>query len=139
MDYITFQTQYAKRYGVNPAIVLHTLTYFVLKNKKAGRNKYEDKYWTFNSYPGWQEAMPFFSKSQIRTAMLVLRKKGAIIVGNFNKKGYDKTFWYTLDPILLQEAESQDYWKKRIGNFKKPSDKFVTPIPNNEYIYIEPY
>ena len=97
MDYITFQTQYAKRYGVNPAIVLHTLTYFVLKNKKAGRNKYEDKYWTFNSYPGWQEAMPFFSKSQIRTAMLVLRKKGAIIVGNFNKKGYDKTFWYKHD------------------------------------------
>jgi|11_taG_2_1085331.scaffolds.fasta_scaffold03755_11 hypothetical protein len=139
MHYITLQAEHAKRYGVNAAIVLHTLIFFVLKNKKEGRNKYEGKHWTFNSYPGWQEAMPFFSKNQIRNAMLALRKEGAIIVGNFNKKGYDKTFWYTIETVLLQEAESQDYWKKRIGNFKKASDKNVRPIPNNEYIYIEPY
>jgi len=140
MEYITIEVQYAKKYGVTQAIVLHTLIYFVLKNKKENRNKKNGKYWTFNTYEGWREAMPFFTKYQIRNAMRSLRKQGAIIVGNFNKKGYDKTIWYTIDPILLQEAQGQEYWKNRFTKRRKPSDKIVAPIPNKEYInIIEPY
>ncbi|WJE88156.1 replication initiation protein [Phage C75C1] len=139
MDYITIETKYAKQYGLHQAIVLHTLIYFVLKNKKEGRNKHEGKHWTFNSYTNWQEAFPFFTKCQIRKALRSLREQGAVIVGNFNKMGYDKTYWYTIDPILLQEAESTEYWRKRLEALKHSRDKKVPPIPNNEYIYIEPY
>jgi hypothetical protein len=142
MEYITVQTKHAVQYGVPQAIALHTLTYFVLKNKKEKRNKHRGKYWTFNSYKGWREAMPFFTEHQIRTALRSLREQGAIQTGNFNKMGYDKTYWYTLNNALLQEAEASLYWKNR---FKKatdksaaPTDKFTAPIPN-KYIEIEPY
>lgn len=139
MQYITLQADHAKRFGLVPAVVLHNLIYFVLKNKKDARNKHDGKYWTFNTYQGWTESMPFLTKFQIRTALRSLHEQGAISVGNYNRMRYDKTKWYSVDDALLQEAECNDYWKKRTKNFKKASDKSVAPIPNNEYIYIEPY
>jgi hypothetical protein len=149
MEYITIQTRYAVEFGVPQAIALHTITYFVLKNKNENRNKKNGKYWTFNSYKGWREAMPFYTEHQIRTALRSLRDKGAILTGNYNKMGYDKTYWYTLAPRLLQEAEASDYWRSRIKKAKSkainatdksaaPTDKFTSPIPN-KYIEIEPY
>jgi len=135
MEYFTVQISHASKYGVNESIVLHTIIYFVLKNKVSNRNKKDGRFWTFNSYKGWVQSLPFFTEHQIRKALRSLREQGAVQVGVYNKKKYDKTFWYTISDALLQEAENSDYWRSRIrsSNGTKATDKFVAPIPYKEY------
>ena len=90
MEYFTLQVETAKKYGVNASIVLHCIIYFVLTNKRANRNKKKGRFWTYNSYEGWVQSLPFFTATQIRGALQKLREQGAVETGRFNKKGYDK-------------------------------------------------
>ena len=139
MEYFTLQVETAKKYGVNASIVLHCIIYFVLTNKRANRNKKKGRFWTYNSYEGWVQSLPFFTATQIRGALQKLREQGAVETGSFNKKGYDKTLWYTVSNEILREAEASEYWTKRISKSKKASEKISRPIPYKEYLSIEPY
>lgn len=146
MTYITMQAEHAKKYGINCAIVLHTITFFVLKNKKDNRNKHNGKFWTFNTYADWAELMPFFTEHQVKNALNKLRTHGAIVVDKYNRKGYDKTNWYSVSNEVLQDAEKQIYWQNRIKKSSdkntRASDKITRPIPDKETyntLHIEPY
>tara|TARA_R100001082_G_C4226544_1_gene101430 strand:- start:58 stop:480 length:423 start_codon:yes stop_codon:yes gene_type:complete len=140
MEYLTIETKYAKKYGIKESIVLHTFIYFILKNRHEKRNKHQGKYWTFNSYHNWKDNFPFFTEYQIRNAIRSLHKQGAIEIGNFNKKRYDKTNWYTISSEILQEAQASDYWNTRIiKSISKGRDKNNKPIPYKDKIIIEPY
>tara|TARA_R100001163_G_scaffold33968_1_gene26283 strand:- start:22916 stop:23356 length:441 start_codon:yes stop_codon:yes gene_type:complete len=146
MKYITMQVDHAQKYGINCAIVLHNILFFVLKNKKEKRNKHNGKYWTFNTYENWTESMPFFTSNQIKNALNKLRKEGAVLVGKYNRRGYDKTNWYSVNNAILQKAEKEIYWQTRLKKATDknvyPSDKIVRPIPNkdtNNFMHIEPY
>jgi hypothetical protein len=131
---------------VIPAIVLHNIIYFVLKNKHEDRNKYDGKHWSYNTYKGWRESMPFLTEHQIRNALRSLRKDKAVVVGNYNKKRYDKTHWYTVADSILQRAEQEEYWRGRTRKNAKATGKSArgatgksaSPIPNN-IINIQPY
>lgn len=91
-----FNTQDSIDYGVSEAVVLFNIRYWVKANKEKGINFHQGEYWTYNSYSKYTEVFPMFSEKQIRRILISLIKQGAIIDGNFNKKGYDKTKWYTL-------------------------------------------
>lgn len=91
-----FNTEDAIRYGVSEAVVLFNIRYWVKSNKVKGVNFHQGCYWTYNSYSKYTEVFPMFSEKQIRRILVSLIKQSAIIDGNFNKKGYDKTKWYTL-------------------------------------------
>jgi len=69
----------------------------------AQRNYHEGRYWTYSSYP---ELVKYFgnlwSIQSIRTMVNKCLKLGLLITGNFNKKKYDNTNWYTLSDLALQ-------------------------------------
>ena len=42
-----FDVDIAKEYGVNEAVILESMNYWVQKNKANGKHFYEGEYWTY--------------------------------------------------------------------------------------------
>lgn len=84
----------AKEVGLNEAIFLQQLHYW-LSGKSA---KYKDgKKWIYNTYEDWQKQFPFWSVSTIKRTISSLESKKLIFKGNYNRAGFDKTIWYSVD------------------------------------------
>ncbi|MBA4538811.1 DnaD domain protein [Bacillus aquiflavi] len=88
----------AKKIGLNEAIVLQQLHYWI----KSSSHFYENRHWVYNTYEGWQKQFPFWSISTIRRAFSKLEKRGFLETGNFNKSSIDKTKWYSINYDMLE-------------------------------------
>ncbi len=91
-----FDTDVAERYGVNAAIILQNIAYWIKQNEANKTNFHDGNYWTFNSNRAYRELFPYMSKRQIETAFKKLIDDGVLITGNYNKMAYDRTLWYAL-------------------------------------------
>lgn len=96
--------------GLNESIVLQQLHYWLEKSK----HNYDDRQWVYNTSAEWQEQFPFWSEATIRRTFASLRDKGVVLTGNYNKAGFDRTLWYSIDYEAL-------------NNLASPFDEFVTP------------
>ena len=45
----------AREIGLNEALILQQINYWIEINKKSGNNFYDERYWTYNSIRVWQE------------------------------------------------------------------------------------
>lgn len=120
MDY-SFNVQVAKRYGVEEAVFLHNLYWWIFKNEANGRHYHEGKTWTYNSQAAFAKLFPFWSRYQVQRIIKKLQANGALLVGNFNPDQRDRTNWYALsDDVLeiygetsnMQDAKSQHEWRE---------------------------
>lgn len=91
-----FETEDAEKYGVNAAIILANLRFWISKNQANKRHFYDGHTWTYNSVKAFTELFPYLSPKQIRTAIQRLVDAGEIGEGNYNKSSYDRTKWYCL-------------------------------------------
>ena len=90
--------------GLNEAIVLQQLNYW-LHSKSA--KKINDKWWVYNTYENWKKQnFPFWSLATIRRTFSSLEKKEVVVSANFNRAGFDKTKWYSIDETKLNQLMS---------------------------------
>ena len=122
-----FDVDIAKKYGVNAAILLENIGYWIKQNEANETNFYDGTYWTFNSRRAYKELFPYMSERQINTAFQKLIDDGLIMTGNYNKLAYDRTLWYALTQkgkcILHFDIMDNDDMSNGLG-------QNVTPIPN---------
>lgn len=83
----------AREIGLNEAIMLQQIHYWLLKSG----NEFEGAKWFYKTLEEWQTEFPFWSTMTIRRTLGSLEKQKIIKIGNFNKKKFDKTKWYTID------------------------------------------
>jgi hypothetical protein len=83
----------AETIGLKEAIILQQLHYWLLKS----RHFFDGKPWIYNTIDQWHEQFPFLSVNTIRRTLKGMEKAEYIQTGNFNKKRYDKTRWYTIN------------------------------------------
>lgn len=101
---ITINRLAANVLGLNEAIVVQQIHYWLNINEKAKINIYDNKVWTYNTYDIWQkENFTFWSVRTLKSIFKKLEDKGILIKGNYNKKKYDRTLWITLDYNKLEE------------------------------------
>lgn len=141
---ITFNSDIAKEVGVEEAIMLENLAYWIFKNKANNRHFHENTYWTYNSMHAFSLLFPFWSIRQISRILKKLEVNGYIITGNYNQTAYDRTKWYSLTKkatcilpygemenvnktVSISPKGEMDTTKKSNGTTKK-----VQPIPNNK-------
>lgn len=87
--------------GLNEAIVLQQLNYW-LHSKSA--KKINDKWWVYNTYENWKEQnFPFWSIPTVKRTFSSLEKKEVVVSANFNRAGFDKTKWYSIDESKLNQ------------------------------------
>lgn len=107
MDY-SFNAAVAVKYGVEEAVLIHNLYWWISKNKANNKHFYDGRYWTYNSRKAFAELFPFWTNKQMRRICNSIEKQGAAIVGNYNKNQMDRTLWYALSDIVLSLYGEQD-------------------------------
>lgn len=122
-----FDTEVAERYGVNAAVLLQNIGFWVKTNEANQVNFFDGTYWTFNSRRAFRELFPYMSERQILTALDKLITDGVLITGNYNKLAYDRTLWYALTKKgkCILHFDTMDDVKMSNGNSQN-----VRPIPD---------
>ncbi len=131
-----FDTNIAEKYGINAAIILQNIYYWIEKNRANDKHFHDGYYWTYNSMKAFEELFPYMSKKQIRGALEKLEEDGIIVCGNYNNSTYDRTKWYAITEVgyeLFQEGKcivpkGQMESSERANGFTTEGK----PIPNNK-------
>lgn len=138
MDY-SFNSEIAQKYGVNEAVFIHNLYWWICKNEANGRHFYDGKSWTYNSIEAMAKLFPFWSKDQIRRIADKLVKNGAVFKGNYNSSAYDRTCWYALSEEVLSVYRHQETTECICENSKidlaelpNQNGKSAEPIPDSK-------
>ncbi|MGL5099898.1 MAG: hypothetical protein ACRC6B_07715, partial [Fusobacteriaceae bacterium] len=61
----SFNVDLAAKYGIEEAIILENLAFWIKKNEKNGKNFVEGEYWTYNSASAFQELFPYMGIKKI--------------------------------------------------------------------------
>ena len=123
----SFDVKIAQKYGIEEAIILNNLYFWIEKNKANNQHFYDNKYWTYNSKKAFAELFPYMNARQIDYAINNLVKNGLIEKGNYNKVGFDRTLWYSITEFgysILQNCEMD------VTKLSNASSKIVEPIPD---------
>jgi len=154
--YLILLPQLAVKIGVNEALVLQQVHYWIwLYTKKGDKRHFHDgRYWVYNTPEGWQkDNFPFWGERTIRRALDSLRKpykpklgekkveRGPLLlVGKYNRKRYDRTLWYSIDydevyKIVNSDDLSKSEWTKCPHGYGQNGQmdvaKMDRPIPEN--------
>ena len=99
----SFSVELAEKYGIVEALMLDYFYFWVQNNqKKSEEAKFHDgRYWVYSSVRKLAEAHPYISHGKLQRALQHLKDEGAVLTGQFNKMGWDKTIWYTLSDEIL--------------------------------------
>lgn len=92
----SFDVDTAKEYGINAAILLRHIAFWVQHNEMQNINFFDGMYWTYNSWKAFSTALPYMTTKQVRTALKILIDNGLIKTGHYSDKTFDRTLWYTL-------------------------------------------
>ena len=92
----------ARLYGVDEAIMIWNLQYWIEHNRANGMHLHDGRYWTWNSVEAFTEIFPFWSRGQIRRILKSLEDKGVLLTGNYNQSSYDRKTWYAFTDRFLQ-------------------------------------
>lgn len=125
MDHFSFNAGYAIKYGVEEAIMIENLSYWIEKNAANNRHFHDGRFWTYNTAEAFTRLFPFWSAPQIRRIMKSLEEKGVIIVGEFNDSSYDRTKWYAFTDSFEQNRELD------LTKSSTRSNGNERPIPSN--------
>ena len=90
-----FNIEFAKLYGIEEAIIVHNLYFWIIKNIANNVHEHNGKFWTYNSNNAFVSLFPYMNKTKICRVMAHLESEGIIIKDNFNKDNRDRTLWYS--------------------------------------------
>ena len=122
----------AREIGLNEALILQQINYWIEINKKSGNNYYNGRYWTYNSIRAWQENdFDYMSVDTVKRTFAKLEKAGFLLVGNYNKDPRDKTKWYTINTEKLEELYTEIQNKKKIEEVKTLEKTIPTALVQN--------
>ena len=96
-----FNAELAQRHGVNGAIFLHAMAFWIAKNQANGRHFHEGRTWTYNTLEALAKLFPFWTRRQVERITAKLREEGALLTGNFSQDKTDRTVWYALSDDVL--------------------------------------
>jgi hypothetical protein len=96
----------AKLIGLNEAIILQQLHYWVENKNSAGEIDDDGNKWIYNSYPEWKkDNFPFWSVSTIKRAFLNLEKGKLVISAQLKANQRDMTKYYRINYELLDTMQ----------------------------------
>lgn len=96
MSWHGFEIADANKYGVEGAVMLTNLVFWIAKNKANEKHEHDGRTWTYNSAKAFAKLFPYWSEKQVRRILDSLIKDGAIVTGSFNESSYIHTRWFAL-------------------------------------------
>lgn len=106
--YHYFDVDIALKYGLNEAILLNNIAFWVMKNEANEQNFFEGKYWTYNSAKAFSKLFPYMSARTIQRVLKNLVDEGLILVNKFSDDPMKRTNYYTLTDLAKSITTSCD-------------------------------
>ncbi|NCC69261.1 MAG: hypothetical protein EOM14_13905, partial [Clostridia bacterium] len=100
-DY-AFNVDVAAKYGVDEAILIHAMEFWIKKNRSNERHFHDGRWWSYNSLAALGDLFPFWTKRQLERIISSCRDKGILYVGNYNEEKWKRTTWYALDDCIFE-------------------------------------
>lgn len=97
-----FNVDIAKEHGINVAIFLNNVAFWIQKNQANKKHFYEGRYWTYNSSEALSILFPYWSVDQLDRIIKKCVSAGLLLLNNFNENKYDRTRWYSLSDAALK-------------------------------------
>lgn len=125
-----FDTEIARVLGINEAIVINQVWYWMQKNKERGHNCRGGRYWARYTFEEWHDKeFPWLSIKTIKRVIGKLEEAGVLLSEcKYNKRPGDRTKWYSVekDKLDLLIAEKQD---PKGQNDPMERDKMTRALP----------
>jgi len=121
-----FNTDLAIRFGIEKAILLHNLAFWIHRAAANNKHAHGNYYWIYNSAEAWAKLHPYIKPRTVSRYLKDLEKSGIIKSDNFNKLKYDRTKWYTI--IDKSICIIYDIPLVNLANGKAQNDR---PIPDS--------
>ena len=145
---VCFSRGLAQKIGLDKAIILQQLHFWIEINKRDGKNYYEDRYWAYSSLEQWIERdFCWWSKRKLITLFGELIELGLLIKKQFKKQTLDCTNYYTINYDNLKKIDLEitaENERKRLKKLEENNDEslscknctihsaeFATPIVQN--------
>lgn len=104
-----FEVGDAITHGVEEAVFLSNIRYWLRKNIEAQSNIHDGRVWTFNSSRAFAEIFPFWNERKIARITTALEASGILLSANYNRKRYDRTKWFSInEPEFVISADGGD-------------------------------
>ena len=124
----------AKKHGVEIAVIIYHFKFWLNKNVADHNNVHDGRVWTYNSASKFADIFPYFSERKIYRLLQKMEDDGILLSANYNKAGYDRTKWYSLNlPEYCVSDTTEPICQKRKMDLPKLSNAFtesVEPIPD---------
>ena len=134
----SFDEKIDTEYGIHEAIMLNDVAFWEKQNRLNGRNFYNGRYWTYNTFKAFVGLYPYFSERTIKRAIQHLIEADFILVGNFDNDRFRHTNYYTLTDRAKEyfsECPNRECQNGTIGSAKMtPSYNNISNIENSNTV-----
>jgi hypothetical protein len=138
-DSIRVSPSLAKKIGLTESMILLQLEFFL----SISENERDGGLWTYQTLQDLHEQyFPFVSMSTLSRAITKLEALNLVVIGNYNKKKFDRTQWFSLNleecgkypeiTILQNEKSNQSNCKIDVVKLQNPSSQNEKCILQNE-------
>lgn len=128
-----FSTKLAKRFGIEAAIMIENLFYWIDKNAANNVHYYDGSYWTYNSVQAFSKLFDYMNITKINRVLDFLEGKEKepkdgksdkklikiIKSGNYNKSKMDRTKWYAFTEEGLEILKECGYELSKNNSAKR--------------------
>ncbi len=124
----TYSVEHAILYGVDCAIIIHHLQFWIEQNMALKRNFIEGRTWMYQTQREMAACYPYWNRDKIQDILQKLVDYDVIIKGNFNRTKFDKTTWYA-----FKNEEMFTVNRNRTTVISKSDDQSIEidpPIPD---------
>ena len=92
-----FNVEEAIKYGVEKAILLQHIRFWCVQNEGKKDNLHDGRVWMYQSVEDMHKHYPYWSTHKLHRMLKSMEDEGLILSGNYNKIGYDRTKWYSIN------------------------------------------
>lgn len=118
--------------SLDQAVILQQLHYWLKKSK----NFHDGRPWVYNSMEAWMKQFPWIkSRTTLTKHFNKLKKIGLVVTSNYNKAGFDKTTWYSIDYRKLQLFS--DEFEKSLSTAENDCEQSIDQNLYNECTEVE--
>ena len=123
----SFNVEEAKLHGVEKAVILYNIRFWLEKNKAndKDRHKHDNHYWTYNSAKAFAKLFPYFNESKIHRLLKQMEDDGLILSSNYNKAAYDRTKWYSMPEFMIADLDNNHFADMENGDCENEECDFA--------------
>lgn len=147
-----FDVELAVKFGLNNAIFLQDLAFWIEFNRNRQQAYRDGRYWTYSTLEELVQRHPYWTKNQIRHIIDVCKKNGWITIEHYDKVSYNQRNWYSICDSVMDcltckssEKESHNDMQKTThrsetihtsyneeDSYNKSDKEYIPPTPQGE-------